>query len=288
MADSKIVLVTGATGRQGGATARELSSRGWTVHALVRDPDRPEAQALRRHGVTLVRGDLEDPAGLDAALRGVYGVYSVQTFTGPDGLAGEVRQGKAVAHAAIRAGVAHFVYGSVGGSDRSSGVAHFETKGEVEKHIAALGLPATVLRPTFFISNFEGMGPQWVDGELVLTLALEPRTKLQMIAPEDIGVFAADAFDAPADHIGRGIEIAGDELAGAQMAEIFTRTAGRPVRFHSQPIAQVREFSEELAVMFDWFNTIGFRADLAGLRMQHPNLITLETWVSKHWTVPGH
>jgi uncharacterized protein YbjT (DUF2867 family) len=148
VADGKIVLVTGATGRQGGATARELSSRGWTVHALVRDPDKPEAQALRRHGVTLVRGDMEDPAGLDAALRGVYGVYSVQTFTGPDGLTGEVRQGKAVAEAAARAGVTHFVYGSVDGSDRSSGVAHFETKGEVEKRIAALGLPATVLRPT--------------------------------------------------------------------------------------------------------------------------------------------
>jgi uncharacterized protein YbjT (DUF2867 family) len=83
--DGNVILVTGATGRQGGATARELSSRGWAVHALVRDPDKPEAQALRQHGVTLVRGDLEDPAGLDAALRGVYGVYSVQTFTGPDG-----------------------------------------------------------------------------------------------------------------------------------------------------------------------------------------------------------
>jgi uncharacterized protein YbjT (DUF2867 family) len=166
-------------------------------------------------------------------------------------------------------------------------VAHFETKGEVEKRIAALGLPATVLRPTFFISNFAGMGPQWIDGELALTLALEPQTKLQMIAPEDIGVFAADAFDAPAGHIGRSIEIAGDELTGAQMAEVFARAAGRPVRFHSQPIAQAREFSDELAVMFDWFNTVGFRADLAGLRTRHPNLITLETWVSKHWTVPG-
>lgn len=287
MDDGKVILVTGATGRQGGATARELSSRGWAVHALVRDPDKPEAQALRQHGVTLVRGDLEDPAGLDAALRGVYGVYSVQTFTGPDGFAGEVRQGKAVADAAARAGVTHFVYGSVDGSDRAGDVGHFATKGEVEKHIAALGLPATVLRPTFFISNFAGMGPQWVDGELVLTLALEPRTKLQMIAPEDIGVFAADAFDAPADHIGRGIEIAGDELTGAQMAEVFARAAGRPVRFHSQPIAQVREFSEELAAMFEWFNTVGFRADLAGLRKQHPDLITLETWVSKHWTMPG-
>lgn len=85
MSDSRVIVVTGATGRQGGATARALLSRGWTVHALVRDPNKPEALALEEAGAVLVRGNLDDVASLDAALRGAYGVFSVQTFAGPDG-----------------------------------------------------------------------------------------------------------------------------------------------------------------------------------------------------------
>ncbi|MFG2660184.1 NmrA/HSCARG family protein [Streptomyces sp. NPDC048425] len=286
MSDSRVVVVTGATGRQGGATARALRSRGWEVRALVRDTDKPEALALKEAGVVLVHGDLEDAASLDAAMAGAYGVFSVQTFTGPDGFTGEMRQGKAVAEAAARAGVAHFVYSSVDGADRPGQVQHFASKGEVERHIDALGLPATILRPTFFITNFEHLGPQWVDGELVFTLALDLRTRLQMITPSDIGTLAADAFDSPADYLGRTIEIAGDELTGPQMADVFARAADRPVRFVSQPIEEIRAHSEEMAAMFDWFNTVGFRADLAALRAGRTSLASLEDWVSAHWSTP--
>lgn len=286
MSDSRVVVVTGATGRQGGATARALLNRGWTVHGLVRDPGRPEALALKEAGAVLVRGDLDDAASLDAALDGAYGVFSVQTFTGPDGLTGEVRQGRALADAAARAGVAHFVYSSVDGAGNPGRVAHFASKGEVERHIEALALPATILRPTFFITNFEHLGPQWQDGELVFTLALTPRTSLQMITPDDIGAFAADAFDAPADYLGRTVELAADALTGPQMAEVFARAAGRPVRFHTQPTEELRAHSGEMAAMFDWFNTVGFRADPAALREHHPGLTTLAAWVRDHWSAP--
>ncbi|MFI8102731.1 NmrA/HSCARG family protein [Streptomyces sp. NPDC086023] len=280
------VLVLGATGRQGGAVARELLRRGWPVRALVRDPASEASQALAAAGAELVRGDLEDTASLDAALRDVYGVYSVQTFTGPDGAAGEERQGKAVADAAARAGVAHFVYGSVGGARRGSGVEHFESKGRIEAHIEELGLPATVLQPTMFLDNFQWIGPAPVDGELVLNLALEPDTRLQMIASSDIGVFAADVFADPQGHLGRTIEIAGDELTGPEMADAFAKAAGVPVRFQQQPIEQLRSFSAEMATMFDWFNKEGYRADLPALRARHSDLITLETWAARNWTAP--
>ncbi|WNI20830.1 NmrA/HSCARG family protein [Streptomyces sp. ITFR-16] len=287
MPEKPTVVVTGATGQQGGATARALLSRGWNVHALVRDPGKPAARELKEAGAALVRGDLDDAASMDAALNGAYGVFSVQSIEGPDGEAGEVRQGKAVADAAARAGVSHFVYSSVDGAGNPGRVAHFASKGEVERHIAALGLPATILRPTFFITNFEHVGPRPQDGELVLALALEPRTKLQMITPGDIGAFAADAFDDPAGYLGRTLEIASDELTGPEMAEVFARAAGRPVRFHSQPIEQIRAYSEEMAAMFDWFNTVGFRADVATLRADHPELITLATWARHHWSAPA-
>lgn len=71
------------------------------------------------------------------------------------------------------------------------------------------------------------------------------------------------------------------------MAEVFARTADRPVRFASQPIEQVRAHSEELAAMFDWFNTVGFKADPAALRAQHPGLTSLEAWVGEYWSAPA-
>lgn len=287
MHENRVVVVTGATGRQGGAVARALLSRGWEVRALVRDPDTPQALALKEAGAMLVRGDLDDDASLDAAMAGAYGVFSVQTFTGPDGFVGEVRQGKAVAQAAARAGIAHLVFSSVDGADRPGRVRHFATKGEVERHIEALGLPATILRPTFFITNFEHLGPRWVDGELVFTMALDPRTRLQMITPDDIGALAADAFDAPSRYLGRAIEIAGDELTGPQIADVFALAAGRSVRFVAQPVEQVRAHSEEVGAMFDWFNTIGFRADVRALRAAHASLTTLQDWVAAHWSLPA-
>ncbi|MEU2391734.1 NmrA/HSCARG family protein [Streptomyces sp. NPDC007369] len=289
MSDHRTVLVTGATGRQGGATVRALLARGRQVHALVRDPERPGARALQAHGATLVAGDLDDTASLEAAMRGAYGVFSVQPMPapGPAGFASEVRRGKAVAEAAARAGVAHFVYASVDGAGRPGDVPHFRSKGLIEQHIAELGLPATVLRPAFFLTNFEGMGPRWDGGELVLSLALAPHTALQMVHPDDIGEFAADAFDAPGDYLGRTLEIAGDRLTGPQMAEVFARAAGRPVRFRSRPVEEVRAYSEEMAVMFEWFDTTGFLADVPALRAARPQLTTLEAWAGKEWTVPA-
>ncbi|MFJ9641789.1 NmrA/HSCARG family protein [Streptomyces sp. NPDC004244] len=288
MSDHRTVLVTGATGRQGGATVRALVARGRQVHALVRDPDLPAARALRALGATPVAGDLDDPASLEAAMRGVHGVFSVQPMPapGPEGCETEVRRGKAVADAAARTGVAHFVYTSVDGAGRPGDVPHFRSKGRIEQHVAQLGLPATVLRPAFFLTNFTDMGPRWAGGELVLSLALAPHTALQLIHPDDIGEIAADVFDAPAEYLGRTLEIAGDRLTGPQMAEAFARAAGRPVRFRSQPVEEVRAYSEEMAVMFEWFDTTGFLADVPALRAARPHLATLDDWAAKEWTVP--
>jgi uncharacterized protein YbjT (DUF2867 family) len=279
------ILVTGGTGRQGGAVAAELLRRGREVRALVRSPQAPAARALAAAGAALAQGDLDDPASLDAAVRGAGGVFSVQTFQGPGGVAAEERQGKALAAAAARAGVAHLVYSSVGGAERATGVPHFDSKWHIEQHIAALGLPATVLRPAMFYDNFHYIGPHLVDGKLVLGLWLRPEKPLQMIAAADIAAFAADAFDDPAAWAGRQVEIAGDELTGPQMAEVFTRVSGIPARYEQQPIAQLRESSAETAAMFGWLDREGYQADLPALRRLRPALTSLESWLrAAGWT----
>ncbi|MEV6133338.1 NmrA/HSCARG family protein [Streptomyces violaceusniger] len=285
--DKRTILVLGATGNQGGSVARELLRRGRPVRGLTRDPHSAKAQELAAAGAEVVSGDLDDPRSLDAALSGVYGVYSVQTFMGPGGIEAEERQGRAVADAAARAGVAHFVYGSVGGAERNSGVPHFDSKARIEKHIVGLGLPATMLRPAYFINNFAFMGPVRDADGLVVSLALKPGTALQMIAPEDIGLFAADAFDNPEEYIGSQLELASEELTGPQLAEVFEKVSGIPTRFEEQDLDRLRQAGSEMGAMFAWFNDHGYRADIPALRAQHPELTTLETWARRSWTAPA-
>ncbi|HEX4834037.1 MAG TPA: NmrA/HSCARG family protein [Trebonia sp.] len=287
MTSDKTILVLGGTGRQGGAVARQLLQRGWTVQALVRDPGASGARALADLGAELVRGDLNDEASVQAAMKGVHGVYSVQSFRIPGGTDAEERQGKTVADAAAAAGVAHLVYSSVGGVERSSGIPHFESKLNVEQHIAALGLPATVLRPAMFCNVFNDVGPRVADGELVLGLWLRPQTAVQVIATDDIGGFAADAFDDPASWIGRSLEIAGDELTGPQMAEAFGRVAGLPARYQQLDIERLRAAREDLAAMFDWLDRDGYHADVPALRRLRPGLISLEQWLRDNWAPPA-
>src|SRR5215475_14314806 len=149
----KWVLISGATGRQGGAVIRHMLKKGWNLRALTRDPNSKAAQELQRKGVEVVQGDLEDPASLERAARGVYGIFSVQDYW-VAGFLREVQQGKNLADIAKKTGVTHFVYSSVGGAERSSGIAPWETKWEIEKHIRQLGLPVTIFRPTGFMEIY--------------------------------------------------------------------------------------------------------------------------------------
>ncbi|MFI1333057.1 NmrA/HSCARG family protein [Streptomyces sp. NPDC020845] len=282
MPNKKAVLVTGATGGQGGAVARSLLHNGWAVRAIVRDPGKQAAKDLKALGAHLVTGDLDDPQSLRAAARGAYGVFSVQPSDMADPRpAAEVRQGRNVADAAQAAGVAHLVYSSVGGAERGSGVAHFETKAEIEAYIDALGVPATVLRPVFFMENWPYLVPGAQNGERVGSLALDADTSLQMIALADIGRIAADAFDKPAEFIGKKIEIAGDELTVERIAEVFTEVDGVPTRFERQPTDELRAAAEQAANMFDWLNEKGYQADIGALRERYPELLTLQAWLSK-------
>lgn len=278
----KIVLVTGATGNQGGAVARSLLASGWSLRALTRDPSKPAALALAEKGVQVVKGDLDDRASVVQALKGVYGVFSVQTFM-EQGTAGEIRQGKALADITKAAGIEHFVYSSVAGAERNTGIPHFESKWEIEQYIRTLKLPATIFRPVFFMYNFNlplfNLRQSLLGG--TLSLAIRPDKSLQMLAAEDLGAFVTMAFEKPNDFIGKAIELAGDEMTMPQAVEVFSRVMGRPVRFVEMTIEQVRSFSEDLALMFKWINEKGFQADIPALRALHSQLMTLETWLRK-------
>jgi uncharacterized protein YbjT (DUF2867 family) len=280
------VLVIGATGQQGGAVSRAVLARAREVHAFVRDAERPAARELRQAGARLVVGDLDDPASLRAAMRDVQAVFLVLTMMSgaavtPAGVAAEQRRGRSVAEAAAHSGVAHLVYSSVAGARQHTGVPHLESKGRIEEHIEALGVPATVLRPVFFMENFLSLTrPAVVEGELVVNLGLRPDALLQLISTRDIGALAATALERPDDVVGRQVVIAGDILPAAAIADRFGAACGLPARFEQVPLERIRAFDEEVAKMFAWFDSgDSERADLPALRALHPELMTLAAWL---------
>lgn len=276
-----VVLVTGATGRQGGAVVRHMLPKGWKLRAVTRDPGSHAAQALTQKGVEVVQGDLEDPSSVARAAEGVYGIYSVQDFWAV-GAKREVQQGKNVADAAKNAGVKHFVYSSVGGAERNTGIPHWESKWEIEKHIRSLGLPTTVIRPVTFMEGYyiDQVEISLLKGKLVD--AVRGDKPYQTIATDDIGAFVALAFERPTDFIGKELEIAGSELTNDEAAKIFSRVLGKPVKFQKLPLPLVRiVLGREFYLMFRWFNGVGYKADVPSLRRAYPevHLQTLEEWL---------
>jgi uncharacterized protein YbjT (DUF2867 family) len=273
---TKRILVSGATGQQGGAVARHLLKQpGFAVRALTRDTTKALAKALAQAGAELIQGDLEDPSSYERALEGAYGVFSVQTFA-ESGIAGEVRQGKALADAAKAAGVQHFVYSSVVSADRDTGIPHFESKWQIEQHIRRLELPFTILRPAFFMQNWNNyMREPILHG--TLPLPLSPQTPLQQISTEDIGAFAAMVFQAPSKWLGQTVQLAGDEVTMIRMADLLTRAVGHRVTYVQVPWDQFRQNAgEEMARMYKWFEEVGYHVDIAALRREMPSLATLE------------
>lgn len=278
----KTILVCGATGSQGGAAARRLLRAGYGVKALTRNPDKPAAAELRSAGAEVVKGDLNDRSSLDAAVDDVYGVFSVQNFW-ETGYEVEVEQGCRMADAALDAGVEHFVYSSVGSADRNTGIPHFDSKYEVEQHVRSLDIPYSILRPVWFMSNWEGeqFKNMILGGTLVQPLS--PDTTFQQIAVDDIGAFAVLAFQNPTAWIGREVEIAGDERTMKEIAEAFSRTVGRQVTYRQMPWDDFREQAgDEYADMYRWFEDVGYRADVDALRSEHPGLQSFEEYLAAH------
>ena len=278
---TKLILVTGATGHQGGAALRQLRDRGFPVRALARDPDQPKARALTGPGVEIARGDMEDPASLSRALDGAYGAYSVQN-SHQAGIEGEIRQGINVADAAKRSDISQFVYSSVGSADQRTGIPHFESKFRIEEHIRATGMHFTIVRPVYFMENWLGMRQTIESG--TLSLPLNPDARLQMIAVQDIGGVVAAAFEHPGKWQGRAFDLAGDELSMAELAQVFTRASGREVRYVQVPWDEFeKQVGPDLTLMYRWFQEVGYHVDISAVRKEYHGLTTFEQWINSYW-----
>jgi uncharacterized protein YbjT (DUF2867 family) len=260
----ELVLVSGATGNQGGNIARELLDAGWKVRAMTRKPDSEAARALGKKGAEIVQADLDDEASLRKALKGVWGAVAVQN-TWEAGVEGEEEQGKRFARVAKDVGLQHLLYQSVGSAHRNTGIPHFENKWRIEQLIRELGFPSwTVLRPVFFMENLLSPWFKPYIDQGNLAIGMKPDTRLQMIAVRDIGKYGRAAFERHEELNGKAIDLAGDELTGPEAAKILSEVTGRTIEFYQVPIEQVREGSAEFAIMLEWFDAVGYDADIEG------------------------
>jgi uncharacterized protein YbjT (DUF2867 family) len=287
MSEAKVVLVTGATGSQGGSVVQALLKQGRQVRGLTRNTNSPAAERLSRQGVEVVAGDFTDQ---DSLVRAASGVDAIFTMTTPfeQGVEGETAQGIAITEAARTAGAGHLVYSSVASADRATGIPHFDSKYEVEKHIIASGIPYTIIAPVYFMDN---LVQPWTLPTLrqgKLSLAMPAARPLQQISVTDIGAFAAAIIDRRQAVFGQRFDIAGDELNGEDSAAILSKVTGRDFAYEGFPADALRAQSEDLALMFEWFDHTGYAADIAGLRRDFPEVEwhSFEAWARmQDWTV---
>ncbi|MFI6768004.1 NmrA/HSCARG family protein [Streptomyces sp. NPDC050355] len=279
------IAVTGATGAQGGATARALLTAGHRVRALTRHPASPAAEALRGLGAEVRHADFDDRPSLAAALTGADSLFAVTTPFGTD-TATEVRQGKALVDAAAEARLGHIVFTSAAHADRGTGIPHYESKHLVEQNLRTAGVPWTVIAPAAFMDNY---GSGWtLDGLRDGTFAwpMPADRPLTLIPASDIGAFAALVLQRRDEFTGRRIDIASDERTPGQMAEILAAAIGRPIAHQEVPLAYVRTRSADLAAMFEYFTTVGLDVDATALRRDYPevNWHSFTDWaVAQDW-----
>jgi len=278
-------LVTGATGRQGGAAARHLLANGASVRALVRDPYSDASRALERQGAELSDGGFEDLDSIGRALRGVYGVFAVQPLMLGKRTRIEVEWGKRLADQARRAGVGHFVYSSVLGAASAHDVPHFASKHEIETHIESIGLPYTILQPAGFMENLllpivrKGI----VGGKLTLANAIDAPQHL--IATDDIGAIASAALLLSRDYLGRRIPLVAEVASTRKQAEILTRILRRHIKPKQLPAIMVRVFlGRDLQRMVRWndCHSAGLPLSIEEVAAAHPGLLSFEAWCLKH------
>ncbi|HEY8472662.1 MAG TPA: NmrA/HSCARG family protein [Natronosporangium sp.] len=272
------VLVTGATGTQGGAVARTLLKRGYRVRALTRDPNRPPAKLLAELGAEVVAGDFDDPASLRRAAEGTSVVYAMGTFAA--GTDVETRQGIALVDAAHQAGTGHIIYSSVASALDHTGIPHFESKAKVEQHLATLATPATVLAPVAFLENV--LAPWSVagltEGRYGSILPLD--TPLQYVAIADLAEFAALVVAQPGRFAGQRIELASVAVTADELARGLSRWLGREVQAFELPLDGA---DDDMRAMVEYLRKHGYHVDIDGLRSAYPEVAwhTLESWAAE-------
>jgi uncharacterized protein YbjT (DUF2867 family) len=283
MKNSLKVLVSGATGNQGGAVVRSLLDRGHQVRALTRNTESTSAKVLAALGVELVQGNFDDAESLQNALTGVDSFYMMGSPM-EGGVEAEVKQGIELADAAKAANVGHLVYGSVANASLATGIPHFDSKYQIEQYIKTLGIPYTISAPVFFMDNF--VAPWSLEALKAgkIYLAMPGSLVLQQVSVKNIGDFVASIITRRDEVFGQRFDFAGDELTADQSAAMLSETTGRDIEFVNLPLSEIEKQSEDMAAMFKWFDQVGYNVNITALKQKFDDVEwqLFSDWAASH------
>jgi uncharacterized protein YbjT (DUF2867 family) len=280
-AAAEMVLVGGATGHQGNAVVDELLERGYTVRCLTRKPEGRKALRIAGRCAELVQGDYSDPASLDAAMKGVNKVFFYSGYS-----RNEVAEGNNVITAAKQAGIEHLVYSSGAAAEPGKGIAG-SPKMQVEIDLIASGVPYTVLRPVAFMENFDGQQQRILAKGIAESRG--PDRILAFISIRDIGFFVGEAFDHPDIWLDRAENIAGDRMTVREYVDTFSQVVGTEIVYTRMPVEEyLATLPKPIRPLFQWYDQVGYDADVDTLRSSYPGLITLNGYlVATGWQDVG-
>lgn len=307
--DRPVIVVTGATGAQGGGLARAIledPERLFAVRAVTRNAKSDRALELARLGADIVTADIDDPASLERAFNGAYGAYCVTNFWEHFSPEKETRQGTNLATAASTAGLEHVVWSTLEDTRKwvplddtrmptlmgAYKVPHFDAKADVDAVFRDLGVPTTMLLTSFYWDNliYFGMAPQpGPDNTWSIAFPMGDK-KLAGIARDDIGQCAYGIFRAGAEYIGKTVGIAGEFLTGDEMAAALSEALGVDVRYNAISANDYRALdfpgARDLGNMYqvkrDFNDDFCAARDTRLSRELYPGLQTFATWLQRH------
>lgn len=275
------VLVTGATGHQGGTLLRRLKTRGHRLRALVRDPTTPAAKALRAQGVEVVQGSFDDPSSVEQAAQLVDATFLMGTpLAGADV---ERKQGVSAIEGLRAAEVPFVLYSSVASASQHTGIPHFDSKFAVEHQLRSSGLPFAIVAPVAFMENVTAPFALPSLRQGAYSSGVPADKPVQMIALEDLAAFDTLLIENSSKFRGQRVEVAGDELTPTQLANVLSQRAGRQIRYQPVPLEGIRQRSPDLAKMTEWLGQHGYTVDIPRLRRDYPEIgwHTLDEWASE-------
>ncbi len=285
MENKKVILVTGGTGRQGGAIARNLiQDKDWKVKVLTRNPNSEKSKTLERLGIELLKGDLNDQSTFKDYLKGVYGIFSVQNFN--DGITKEIKQGKLLADLAKLYEIKHLVYSSVSGADKKTGIPHFESKNKIEEHIKNLEIPYSIIRPTSFYENLQNpeVRKRILKGKLVMPLKKDLRQ--EFISIQDIGIVGHQMFNNPSKYLGKTITLASDSMTMSELTDLLSRSMNKSIKYEKLPRIITRlVMGKNLYKMFRWMdkNEPVFVEDISQIKKEFKGMTNMKAWIEKEF-----
>ena len=279
------ILVFGSTGQQGGSVTQALLNTGWQVRAFVRDLHSERAVALQSAGVELVKGDLGDMLSIHNAMKGTYGIFSVQPSSGQGAMYGvsdedEVRYGIQIADIAVESGVQHLVYSSTDAiGDEPTGMGHFDSKARIEEHVRTLPINTTIVRPAAFMEMLLMPGFGLDEGRF--NFFMHPEQSMQLLALEDLGLIVAAVFADPKNFKDITLSVASDEVTGRDIETVFREVAGRRISYSrfSNDVLSNNAFLAKLTQLLDTGILAG-NANLDNLRIINPALLSLKDWLA--------